>query len=347
MKPGSVVKKNEYTDYIVGVDITCDVLLHELNMDNQYIVTAKTIIISRIAERFDLVRYAYENKLLNHTDIMMIFLNLIICFDANVNTEVMDYIIDVVKLNIINSTVINTISCMLHKSATNCYLLFDWFRNKNRDMFACIITYFLHTANKKVVLDYIDTYTEILECADCGIIQSMCASFDLNTMLGYLTKLESYVQENNIPYKKFIQASISNVNNEVFEYFIKHHEYQCTDFNNVLKCIEYGNFNRAKILYDTYQGATPDENIVSNIHRLNRIDVLKFFAEQTKIDLHVKNNMLFRYLIIDENCEMIKFLLDCEDKLGLFNVPNDPYINKILPYNDNPVIMSMLGLSNE
>jgi hypothetical protein len=329
------IKENDYTNYLLRIEITPEILEEELKETNPNIVTAKTILSHKIAEDLDLLKFTVENKLLNEFDILFVFLGLISCFNEELNVEILDYLYDNIKFIKKNDKIPKLILNLLKNDEINCFNLLDWLYNKNKEDFANIIGNLIHGDKKETFLEYIKKYEDIYEIDDCVILRSMCISYDLDTIKSYLEK----VNDDKIQYKKMCDYSLNNKNDDVFLYFNEKCEYKCENIYLIFNCVAREKIKIANVLVKNLAQEIDSEKIIETISKINSTNVVEFIVdnyELLKIDIHVKNDLLLRNYIMDENYDVVKYLYENENKIGIFgNSDINMKIKKILKFVEN------------
>jgi hypothetical protein len=344
MNSKQIIKKDNYVVRLMDEKISNELILKEFSFNNENLKTAKLVLLPRISDNLDIIKFADDNKLLLNNDYLMIFLNLVACFDKYIDTTIMDYIYEKNKSIIWSEHSVTAITNYIMNNINNDELiLFDWYYQKNIFNFVFLMSYLLVKTKSDKIFSYIDHKPDnIYELADFQLIQSICSSCDLEKIIHCMNKVENKIK--NI--SKLINASLANSNKEVILFMIgKDNNYKCTNFKFVLTFLEKNEYEIAKILCDKFEGTIDDFNLVNFIYTKNNIEILKFFLDNTKINIHVKNNTFFKYLLLDENYEMLKYLLDNDDKLGTFYEEKDKeYIQKIIKNILNENILELLKI---
>jgi hypothetical protein len=130
----------------------------------------------------------------------------------------------------------------------------------------------------------------------------------------------------------------------VFLYFYaKTGSYKTDNLDLILRNFEQKNYDVATIMAKGFDGAVDSIATLKYIHSKSDVDMLRFVAENIKIDIHANNDFFLRYLLADEYYEMLKYLFDNEERFGSFyNANNKKTIDKIINFVDNEDVLELL-----
>lgn len=340
-----VLRSSDYLKYLAQIELTKEVLDEELTTENKNLFTAKSIIIPKIADNLDLVKYVDEKKILNSDDYFIMFLNLIILFNDTINTQVMDYLVakeeDRSKSFLKNPYILKAFIQLLEKCEENAFLLADWYYKTDKVIFANMIGNLIHGDKKEKILTFLEKYDDIFDVDECVLIQSMCISYKLEEIQKYLEKVKC----ENLPYQKLASFSLRNKDENVFLYWNKLEKFKCDNIIIALSCVVAKKSESARVLVENFEGEIKNEEVIQQCAEANNTDLVKFIVENlsSKIDLHAKNDLLLRTMVINENLEAVKFLLDNEDKFGKFNNQDLPTkLKKIMRFLENQELVNIV-----
>ena len=332
-----LIEKNQYTDMLLGVHVTKEFLAQEFDPKNTDLKTAKTMVLPKIADDVELVRFAYGNNLLTDEDIAILFCNLIICFDTAVDTSVMDYIYQIKPMLIYTPVVLKCFGTLLRTiTDSSLAVLLDWYERTDYMVYISLLSRLV--IRNENVLRYIDTKpADILVAQNYQITHSLCASLRLDRLHRYLDRIQG-----DLPYNEFINYAI--LNSDVFLYFYaKTGSYKTDNLDLILRNFEQKNYDVATIMAKGFDGAVDSIATLKYIHSKSDVDMLRFVAENIKIDIHANNDFFLRYLLADEYYEMLKYLFDNEERFGSFyNANNKKTIDKIINFVDNEDVLELL-----
>lgn len=351
-----IVKKDEYTLRLAKEEVTEELLSKEFSLENEKNMIAKTLLIPRISNNIDMVKFVVENNLLLPYDCMMVILNLIIRFDKTIDLLILDYLYKKVgkifysKITVecLNNYLTNTDDTQLINR------LFDWYYEKNRshlvNILSYIMSYYYDESTNIKILDYIFQKNDqemwrdnkyqlfLIVCKICSF-DTFKKCINENSIL----KLSEMPDETKI---HIILVSLDNNDREISKYLIygeyKNINFEIENFRYVKAAINIGDYDMAKILCKKLKKCD-DKEVINYIYEKDNIELLELLGNNIDIDIHYNNDMLFRYFLIDENYKMVEYLLGNQDKYGKFYTEkNKIIIDKIIKFMQNKKVLELL-----
>jgi hypothetical protein len=353
----TIIRKNDYIVRLKNEKITKDSILKEFDRTNTQLNVAKMILLPKIADDLEMIIFLCENVLLTKDDLSMIFLNLTVCFDDQINTKIMDFIFSLCPMICYSKSMIMVFDAMLKEyknEGKNISLLFDWYFYADNIRSLFILSHFIDTHHKDKILLYLENHQNLLKSYDYHLVKSICAYGDLQQVDKYLDLIKTdfnvnddKIQNRKIMYTKFIDHAV--LNKDVFMHmFGVVDNYKCKDFNDVIKNLEKNNIDTAKILCDNFDvacGKIDHHSVVEFIKNKNDIKILEIIIGCSKFDLHSNDDVLFRHLLCDEKYEMIDFLLNRTNEKNSDEF-NDPaligYVKKTIRFIENKKLLELI-----
>ena len=349
MKSDMFLKHNK--DYVTGLSkkkITPEFLLKEFSPNNPFKTHAKVSTIPRIANNFDIIKMLDDNNLLLGADYVLIFVNLLICYDRTIDRNILDFIYSKNKFYTYSKHVVRILSNKLNNGLNDTVCeIFDWYFNNDAADFSKIYVEFIKDKKLQLyALEYLNKKScMFLTVSNFKILCNICKYCDLDIVIMQINRLISFNKSFKIPYDLLIPASIVNASDSdnIFNHMVQLPNIKFTDLNCIGLCIHNNKFEYAEKIFKLYVGTPDNDIVIKYITKQNDIRVLKLFIENLTIDLHVNNNSMFRYFIFDENYQIIKYFLDNEDTLGKFiTVENSQDIQKLLCIIDSQPLIDIL-----
>jgi len=343
LKTGTMVKKNDYTSHISSVQLTPEVLTEEFAPTNPNLNMAKNILIYRIADNPELIQYCVDNNLLTPTDLLAIFLSLIVLYDEeSVNPDSLNIIYKSCEGLKKNPNIIKVFLNLLSTSIDNAKALLKWYYNTDKNEFVNVIGNVIHGTHKDAMLEYIESLNDdtLFELDDCTLIQSMCLTYSLEDILKYASRVTV-----PLPHKKLCEFSLRHKDENVFLHWNEQETFKCEHMNLVFSCVLAKKFKTASKLLETCDRTNlVSEDVIKICTDSNNTDLVKFIVENlNEIDVHCKNDVLMRTMIVNENLEAVQFLFDNVDKLGMFGKGDiGTKILKILRFVNNNDLVTLV-----
>ncbi len=341
--PKKLIKHDDYVTLMANQEITHELLLTEFNPSNPNLRTAKFLFLPRIVDNYELVKFANENKLLSPADCSILFLNLIVCFNSNVNLDTLSYVakknIDIVSSKITFETIIELIKKEINGDEI---ILLDWYYQMDPNLCSHLLSYLIAKTNSDKIFSYIcNKPTTILTNKTFELLKIICCFCDLEKVKQTYEKIQI---TDEVISKDIINSSLLNPHRDVALYMLNIcNDYKCTDVGLIFSFLGRKDFEITKQLYDKFEGQLNDMDFINFIYTKNDLNILTFIAENTKVNIHVNENALFKFVLCDENFIMLKYLLDNDEKLGTFyNEKDKEHIKKIIKFIVNKNILELL-----
>jgi hypothetical protein len=354
----NMVRKNDHTINLSTCEITQELLMKELCNENSNRNKSKMVIIPRISDDYDMVKYAYDNKLINDDDLALIFMNLVVCFNQCIDVKILNFVYEKNNIipynNLVTSTIING-----DNSIENIHKLFDWYYEKNHVQFVFCFSFVLCTDKQSMFLSYVEKKGyDILIVNNFQIVQIACAYCSFDVVDEYL-KIISNQSDSPNTYTLWIKNILNilidmaaiNKDKRVFNRLKNMSEellnvYVCNNFNLILNRLDNNDFEIATFLLSHYYDKKDSELICKYIYEKESVKILDFFIQnshESDINFHACDDMLFRYTLIDENYDFVQKLILAQKKIGSFDdLINSGKLNDVIDDITNTKIIKLL-----
>jgi hypothetical protein len=307
------IEVNEQTKELLTHELTDEFLCEKFSSENPNRKSDTFALIPFLVFSLASIKVLAEKKLLITDDYYLMYLNLIVKFNDTVDLEVLDFIFAECP-QMENANILKYFLNLIVNDEQNGLKLLDYLF-KYPKVFANLFGYLLLTTYYEKAKQLVEKYN-CLHFENHTILKILATKCTLEELKNYLSQVSSDVSHNDL-----LVSSIQNPNCDVTEYLWKLCDnYECKELKEVFVLVSLKKIVVANDFLKTYKGEFDEKKIIEMLKESNSLDLLKYCVENVKINYHSDNDVLLKSVIINENIEAVKYLLNSVKIIGEFDI---------------------------
>lgn len=339
MRKNNILNDDEYSIYLSNVHLSFDFLENELSVNNKKLKYAKFILLPRISNDIESIKFLEEKNLLFKIDYSFIYNYLIVNYSSEeVDKNVIEYIYQKHDKILISSSTIKIIINLLKTQKKNCFELLDLYYEINKEYFVNVCMYLISVHRE--MFDYLSTKDfEVLKMNKNNLLKLLFLVHKFDTLEFFIEK-----NKNDIDFLDLRESMITNNDKKMSDFFINMFpKYKSQNVTLLKTLLDMKQLEKINLVFENSFLVENDKIIFDYLSKINKsLDVLEVL-ENINIDYTKYKYKLFYDYLIDEKYECVKTLLDNQSLIGTFDlVKNDPKYAKILKISTNKNIIDVL-----